>query len=150
MSGEFGLAFVDTNVLLYAYDRSAGPRHRRAAALIGELGERRAGAVSVQVLQEFYVNATRKIAEPLDHDAAVARLRAFSRWPLHTPGTRDVIAAAELAHRAQLSFWDAMIVRSAAVMGCQVLWSEDLQHGQRVGGVVIRDPFAPAADDAGR
>lgn len=142
MSAEDGLAFVDTNVLLYAYDRSAGSRHERAAALVARLGARRLGAISVQVLQEFYVNATRKIAEPLDHELAVERVRVLSRWPVHAPQAIDVIAAARLRHDAQLSFWDAMIVHSAQTLGCVMLWSEDLTDGQRLAGVVVRDPFS--------
>ncbi len=142
MSVEGALAFVDTNVILYAYDRSAEVRHERAAQLVGDLGARRQGAVSVQVLQEFYVNATRKIAEPLTHADALGRLRALARWPLHAPLASDVIAAAELARESQLSFWDAMIVRSAAVLGCETLWSQDLNDGQQIAGVTVRDPFS--------
>lgn len=142
MSAEAALAFVDTNVLLYAYDRHAGARHERAAELVGDLGRQRAGAVSVQVLQEFYVNATRKIAEPLDADTAVERVRALSRWPVHAPRAADVVRAATLGQAHQLSFWDAMIVRSAAALGCAVLWSEDLNAGQVIAGVEIHDPFA--------
>lgn len=139
------LAFIDTNVLLYAYDASAGARHERAVALVGDLGARRRAALSVQVLQEFYVNATRKIAEPLSHDLAVERVRVLGRWPTHAPAAHDVTAAAVLAHDAQLSFWDAMIIRSATELGCAVLWSEDLNAGQRIAGVEVRDPFVESA-----
>lgn len=134
-------SFIDTNVLLYAYDASAGQRHDQAAALVGDLGARRRAAVSVQVLQEFYVNATRKIAQPLSHDLAVERLRTFGRWLVHAPTASDVVAATALCRDAQLSFWDAMIVRSAGELGCDVLWSEDLNDGERIGGVRIRSPF---------
>ncbi|MFD4422476.1 PIN domain-containing protein [Agromyces sp. NPDC058484] len=133
--------FVDTNVLLYAYDVTAGERHHRARELVGRLGRERAGVLSVQVLQEFYVSATRKIAEPLSPERARERVRALSRWRLHAPTGADVIAASEIAEQSQLSFWDAMIVRSAMEMNCAVLWTEDLNHGQRVSGVELRDPF---------
>lgn len=142
MNAEVRAAFVDTNVLLYAYDASGKERHRRAADLVADLGTHRRGALSIQVLQEFYVNATRKIAEPLEHDAAVQRLRAFRRWRLHRPGSDDVIAAAAIANEAQLSFWDAMIIRSAQALGCAVVWSEDLNAGQAIAGVTVRNPFA--------
>lgn len=132
---------MDTNVLLYAYDASAGARHDAAAELVGRLGRDRSGVLSVQVLQEFYVNATRKIAVPLAPATARDRLRILGRWPVHSPAAADVVAAAELADAAQLSFWDAMVVRSAAEMGCRVLWSEDLNHGQRIAGVEILNPF---------
>lgn len=136
------MEFVDTNVFLYAYDVSAGDRHDRARELVGVLGRRRDGALSVQVLQEFYVNAVGKIAEPLDPDVARERVRALSRWPCHAPLPRDVLAAAELAARDSLSFWDATIVHSAAQMGCTTLWSEDLNHGQVISGVRIHNPFS--------
>lgn len=135
--------FVDTNVLLYAYDRSAGVRHDRSRELVGELGRARRGALSVQVLQEFYVNAVRKIAEPLTPDAARGRLRILSRWTTHSPTPRDVVAASGLSEDHDLSFWDAMIVHSAAELGCATLWTEDLNHGQVIVGVEIVDPFRP-------
>lgn len=141
MSDEDIPEFVDTNVLLYAYDSSAGSRHDRAAKLVGELGAGRRGATSIQVLQEFYVNATRKIAKPLDHEIARNRIRALSRWPVHVPHPPDVVAAAELAENRQLSFWDAMIIHSASALGCAVVWSEDLNDGQKIAGVTVRNPF---------
>lgn len=137
MSAEF----VDTNVLLYAYDTSAGERHEQARELVGRLGRERRGALSIQVLQEFYVNAVRKVAVPLTPADALARLRVLSRWRTHSPLPRDVIAAAALAERHQLAFWDAMIVQSATRLGCAVLWTEDLNAGQELAGVVVSDPF---------
>lgn len=141
-SADDRLAFIDTNVLLYAYDASAGRRHDRAAALVGDLAGRRVAATSIQVLQEFYVNVTRKIAKPLTHDVAVERVQAFARWPIHVPHARDVVAAARISNDAQLSVWDAMIVRSASRLGCAVVWTEDLNPGQPIEGVAVRDPFA--------
>ncbi len=95
------------------------------------------------MLQEFYVNVTRKIAEPLSHDVALARVRVLSRWQVHVPHAPDVAGAAELAQTSQLSFWDAMIIRSAGALGCATMWSEDLNHGQGIAGVVVRNPFRP-------
>lgn len=134
--------FVDTNVVLYAYDVTAGARHDAARELMSRLGRERTGVVSVQVLQEFYVNATRKIAVPLDTTTARERVRVLGRWATHSPTAADVLAAAELADAAQLSFWDAMIVRSAAEMGCRTVWSEDLNAGQLIAGVRVVNPFA--------
>lgn len=135
------MEFVDTNVLLYAYDTAAGQRHDHAAGLVDRLWTERSGAISVQVLQEFFVNATRKVAVPLSPEAAVDRLRSLSRWRVHSPLADDVVAAAALSHRHQLSFWDAMIVRSAAELHCDILWSEDLNDGQLIEGVHVRNPF---------
>lgn len=133
--------FLDTSVLLYAYDPSSGEKHRAARDLVLSLARSSDAAASVQVLHEFYVNAVSKIAEPLTPSAARDRLRAFSRWPLHAPLTHDVLAATTIAEDHQLSFWDAMILRSAEQLGCGVLWSEALNHGQVVAGVEIRSPF---------
>lgn len=135
-------AFVDTNVLLYAYDTSAGERHERARDLVARLGRERQGILSIQVLQEFYINAVGKIAVPITPAIARDRVRALSRWPVHSPHAQDVVAAADIAEENTLSFWDAMIIRSAEEMGCPILWSEDLNPGQRVRGVEIANPFA--------
>lgn len=133
--------FVDTNVLLYAYDPSAGERHDRARELVGGLGRKRKGALSVQVLQELYVNLTRKVAKPLSADVALQRVRVLSHWRTHSPDPVDVIAAAELAVQNQLSFWDAMIIRSASELRCEVIWTEDLNHSQLIAGVEVANPF---------
>lgn len=133
--------FVDTNVLLYAYDAGAGDRHERSLELVSDLGGDRRGVISVQVLQEFYVNATRKGVTPLSPVDARARLHVLSRWPVHAPLASDVIVATELSESHQLSFWDAMIVRSASRMECGILWSEDLNSGQVIAGVELRNPF---------
>jgi predicted nucleic acid-binding protein len=135
------MEFVDTNVLLYAYDTAAGQRHDDAAHLVDRLWSERSGAISVQVLQEFFVNSTRKVAAPLTPEAAVDRLRSLSRWRVHSPLADDVVAAASLSNRHQLSFWDAMIVRSAAELHCETIWSEDLNDGQVIEGVRVRNPF---------
>jgi predicted nucleic acid-binding protein len=134
--------FVDTNVLLYAYDASAGARHVAARDIVLRLAREHAAAVSVQVLQEFYVNAVSKIAVPLSPVDARRRLRAFSRWRVHSPIPDDVLAATIIAEDQQLSFWDSMILQSASRLGCTLLWSEDLNAGQVVAGVEIRSPFA--------
>jgi len=136
------LEFLDTNFLLYAYDSGAGERHQRAADLVLDLARSHRAAISVQVMQEFYVNAVTKIAEPMTPEQAVERLEASSRWRVHAPLPGDAVAAARLARQARLSFWDAMIVRSAIQFKCAILWTEDLNAGQTIQGVTIRNPFA--------
>jgi len=135
------LQFIDTNVLLYAYDATIGARHDAARQLVANLARSRNAAISVQVMQEFYVNAVGKIAKRLTPDQAVERLEAFSRWSVYSPIPGDVIEAAQLAGQHQLSFWDAMIVLSAQRLKCEVLWTEDLNAGQMIGSVLIRNPF---------
>ena len=108
---------------------------------MGTLGRARQGVLSAQVLQELYVNATRKIAVPLSAANARKRLQILSRWPTHSPLAADVVAASRIAEEHRLSFWDAMIIRSADRMDCAVLWSEDLTAGQLIAGVTVRNPF---------
>ena len=135
-------AFVDSNVLIYGYDADAGGKTAAARALVSELRESKHGCVSVQVLQEFFVTVTRKLPSRLDTRTAAGAVEAFSTWTTHAPGARDLLAAIELHERAQISFWDAMIVRSASVLGCEVLYTEDLNDGQRYDGVLVVNPFA--------
>jgi predicted nucleic acid-binding protein len=135
------MEFVDTNILLYAYDAAAGEKHEAASALVDRLWREQRGVISVQVLQEFYVNATRKITKTIAAEIAVDTLKSLARWRVHSPLPDDVIAAATLSSRHQLSFWDAMIVRSAAELRCDTLWTEDLNDGQVIEGVQLRNPL---------
>jgi len=129
--------------LLYAHDDSAGAKRDRARALMEQLWESRDGCLSVQVLQEFFVNVTRKIAKPLSTEAAKEIIADFSRWHMHVPAADDVLDAIGIHQRAGISFRDAMIVRSAAEMGCAVLYSEDLNASQEYSGVRVANPFQP-------
>lgn len=135
------MEFVDTNILLYAYDPTAGDRHAAATALVDRLWRERRGALSVQVMQEFYVTATRKAAKTIDPEAAIDRLKSLARWRVHSPLSDDVIAAATLSVRHRLSFWDAMIVRSAAELRCDTVWTDGLSDGQVIEGVALSNPF---------
>ncbi len=141
MSGETAHEFIDTNVLVYAFDASAGPKKVAAEELLARLWETGIGCVSVQVLQEFFVTVTAKVAQPLSVDEAADRVRELSRWKVFAPGADDVLEAIALHEQATLSFWDAMVVLAAAQSGCDLLWTEDLNDGQLVRGVRIRDPF---------
>ena len=137
-----GKEFVDTNVLIYAFDRSAGAKREAAAGLLERLWSQRSGCVSLQILQEFYVTATRKLDMPARH--AARQVERLGAWTLHRPALEDVLAAIELHRRKQVAFWDALIIRSAIKLGCSVLWSEDLTDGQRWVSVTVRNPFAGA------
>lgn len=137
-----GLVFVDSNVLLYAHDRSAGAKRETAGTLIEHLWEERSGCLSVQVLQEFFVNVTRKLSSPLEVSQAREVISDYTYWRVHRPGTVDVLAAIDVHRRTGISFWDAMIVRSAASQGCGLLYSEDLNEGQLYDGVRVENPFS--------
>jgi predicted nucleic acid-binding protein len=133
--------FVDTNVLVYAHDVTAGDKHRRARALVSDLWQTRAGCLSVQVLQEFFVTTTRQIPKPLDVPAAARIIDDLAHWHVHAPAAADVLAAIGIHQRTSTSFWDAMILRSAKELGCETLHSEDLNPGQLYEGVQVRNPF---------
>ena len=141
MSESRHLQFVDTNILIYAHDISAGHKHTRAMDLIRELWDSGAGCLSVQVLQEFYVNVTQKVAKPLAPDAAARIIAELSVWQIHSPGAEDVLDAIRLQGRYQVSFWEAMILASAIQLGCQSIWSEDLNTGQVYDTVTVLTPF---------
>jgi predicted nucleic acid-binding protein len=136
-----GKIFVDTNVLIYAYDVSAGVKHLRAMELVTELWKLRTGLVSTQVLQEFYVTATRKIARPLESSFARQIVADLSRWEVVTIEPKTILAAIDLQRDHLLSFWDAMIVTTAANGSAEILFTEDLNHGQVISGVTVQNPF---------
>jgi predicted nucleic acid-binding protein len=141
MSEPRSLQFVDTNVLIYAHDVSAGEKHVRAQELVRDLWQSEEGCLSIQVLQEFYVNVTQKVARPLPAEAASQIIADLSAWEVHCPGVQDLLDAIRLQERYRISFWDAMILASAVQLRCQVLWSEDLNPGQVYGRVQVQSPF---------
>lgn len=133
--------FVDSNLFVYAYDSSAGDKREASRDLIAGLWRTGQGCLSVQVLQEVFVNLTRKIPKPLVPREAATLLEDLMAWTVHSPGPRDVLSAVELHERADVSFWDAMILTSARSLGCETLVTEDLNPGQRYDGVLVVDPF---------
>jgi len=142
MSGEPALGFVDTNVLVYAFDKGSSPKKRAAQRLINELREKDLLRVSTQVLQELLVTLTRKVRRPCSIDEALAVLEDLTAWPLMVVDYTAIRAAAGLADQAKLSFWDALIVVAAARAGATVLYTEDLSDEQEILGVRVSNPFA--------
>ena len=134
--------FVDANVLVYAEDASAAGKQAKAAELIGRLWSSRAGCLSVQVLQEFFVTVTLKVPKRMPTEEAEERVRDLSRWTVFSPTSHDVLSAIALGRQHRLSFWDAMIVEAAAQLGCSTLWTEDLRDGSQFRGVLVRNPFS--------
>jgi predicted nucleic acid-binding protein len=137
MTGEF----VDTNVIVYAHDTSAGDKRRRACDLIIRLGRSGSGLLSVQVLMELAVTITKKIGNPVPLSTAAEIVDDLTSWRIHEPTAKDVGAALRVAERYRISTWDAMIVHAAASLEAEVLWTEDLGHGQTYEGVPVRNPF---------
>ncbi len=133
--------FVDTNVLIYAHDRDAGLKHERARELLIRLWNDGNGCLSTQVLQEFFVNVTKKIPQPLPTPMAREVIGTYLPWVRVATDGEMVLRAAEIADVWQTSFWDGMIVAAAERAGALELLSEDLQHGQQLAGVTVVNPF---------
>jgi predicted nucleic acid-binding protein len=139
------VVFVDSNILIYAHDRDAAGKRERAAAALEALWECGNGRLSVQVLQEFYVNATTRLNTPLARSTAREVVQTYSAWIRETTTADTVTRAIDISDMARLSFWDALIVASAEQAGAALLYSEDMNDGQKITGVEIRNPLvAPA------
>jgi predicted nucleic acid-binding protein len=132
--------FVDTNVLIYAYDIDAGKKHTIASNLLRELWATRSGVLSPQVLQEFYVNVTRKIAKPLSKVVARSVVEDYAVWSAETSAV-EIAMAFRIEDGSKISFWDALICASALKAGASRILSEDLSHGQNISGVRVENPF---------
>jgi len=136
--------FVDTNILVYAYDSSTPSKREIAKNILTKLWGERTGALSVQVLQEFYVTVTRKIPKPLTTSVAQEIVASYASWCGETSAA-EVTAAFRIESQSRIGYWDALIVASAAKAGAVRLFSEDLNAGQVIGGVQIENPFAKTA-----
>jgi predicted nucleic acid-binding protein len=136
------LVFVDSNILIYAHDSDAGRKRDRAVARLRELWESGTGRMSVQVLQEFYVNVTRKIATPVAQSIARETIGSYGAWVREPTTPATVTRAIDIVALAQIAFWDALIVASAEQAGATILYTEDLGAGQTIAGVTIANPLA--------
>ncbi len=135
--------FLDTNLFVYAVDSSEAERNQseQARHRIRSAIEHNSGIISVQVLQEFYNTATRKLASPLTSGQALEYVEYMGMLEVAEPSFAMVTSAIRLSQRLKFSFWDSMIVQAALTADCTVLLSEDMQHGQRIDGMVIDNPF---------
>jgi predicted nucleic acid-binding protein len=132
--------FVDTNVLLYAISKD--PREQAKASRANELLSNRDLGLSVQVLQEFYVQATRESrADRLTHEQATALVDSFRRYSIQEATLGIVLAAMSTKQRFDISYWDAAIVEAARALGCEVVLSEDLSDSQDYAGIRVENPF---------
>jgi predicted nucleic acid-binding protein len=138
--------FVDTNILVYAHDRSTGEKHLRARELLERLWDSGCGVLSTQVLQELCINLRRKAANPLPVDEVRRLIREYSAWEVVTNTSESVLRALENEKRYKISFWDALIVQAAEEAGASILYSEDLAAGQHYGAIQVVNPLInPAA-----
>ncbi len=134
-------SFIDTNIVIYAYDVTAGKKHKVARTIITDLWDSGLGVISTQVLQEFFVNVVQKIPKPMEKQQAKEIVRDFLKWQVVVNTGDSIIDAIDICVRFGYSFWDSMIVEAAIKGGATVLISEDLQDGQVVSGVTIKNPF---------
>ncbi|MFI5364687.1 MAG: PIN domain-containing protein [Candidatus Binatia bacterium] len=131
-------SFFDTNVLAYTDDHDSPTKQSRALALFEE-ARPGAGVVSTRVMQEYFVTVTRKLGVPVD--VARRKVELFARLGLVVIDLADVLAAIDLHRLHQIAFWDALVVRAAQRANCSVLYTEDMQHGRRIDGLSILNPF---------
>ena len=133
--------FVVTNILMYAHDTAAGAKHERARALVEDLWRQRSGVVSTQVLQELCVNLRRKAGRPLDAKETREIVFDYLSWQVVINGGESILEALDFEQRYRISFWDALVIQAAHASGAEVLYSEDLAHGQAYGSVRVVNPF---------
>ena len=133
--------FLDTNILIYAHDRSAGLKYERARDLVERLWISGQGVLSTQVLQELCINLRRKIARPLPVEEVRRIIQDYLSWEIvvNTPGS--VLQALEIEVRYKTSFWDALVLQAAESSGARVLYSEDLAAGQKYGPIQVINPL---------
>ena len=136
-----GRVFLDTNIIIYAYDISAGDKHEIAKKIMIDLWDSGSGVLSTQVLQEFFINATQKIPKPLDIELAKEIVNDFLKWDVVINDGESILEAIEIHKKYKYSFWDSMIIMAAISNGCVTLLSEDLSDGQNIGSVKIKNPF---------
>jgi predicted nucleic acid-binding protein len=133
--------FVDTNVLLYARDQGEPVKRVRAKAWLDHLWRQRLGRTSIQVLSEFYYNATRKLHPGMTSEDAWGRIQTYFAWGPQPVDQALLARAYEVEQRYRLSWWDSMVVAAAQLQDCEVLLTADLQDGVVFGSVTVRSPF---------
>lgn len=134
------MRFVDTNVLLYAVSTDAEERAKAERA--NQILTSRDLALSVQVLQEFYVQATRDSrSDALTHEQAAELVESFGRFPTQEVTVKVMVSAMATRQRFGISYWDAAILEAARALGCDVVLSEDLKHNEDYAGVLVENPF---------
>jgi predicted nucleic acid-binding protein len=134
-------SFIDSNVLVYLFDQDSPEKKTIAQGIILDEGSGGNLLLSTQVMQEFYVTVTRKLARPLTPGVALEAVRRFAAMPLVTVDGSLILSAIQLSQRDSISFWDSLIIEAALRGGAQRLWSEDLQHGRTIGKLRIENPF---------
>jgi len=133
--------FLDTNIIVYAYDVSAAEKHEIAKKIVLDLWDSGLGVISTQVLQEFFVTITQKIPKPMDKRVARDIVSDLLKWEVVVNDGESILEAAEILFQYGYSFWDSLIIAAAMKSGAEALLSENLAHGQTIDGVTIKNPF---------
>ncbi len=133
--------FLDTNIMVYAYDVSANEKHKIASEIMIDLWNSGLGILSTQVLQEFFVNVTKKIPRLLNAKKAKDIVKDFLKWDVVVNDGESILDAVEIHLKYKYSFWDSLIINAAVKSGAALLLSEDLSDGQKIEGVTIKNPF---------
>jgi predicted nucleic acid-binding protein len=137
-----GVVFLDTNVLVYLFDADAPSKQKRAREILDKQVRGGQALLSTQVLQEFYVTVTRKLASPLDEQTAEQAVRDLASLPMVQLDSALILAAIARSREDRFSFWDALIIQAALSGGAQRLYSENMQDGRMIEGLRIENPFA--------
>lgn len=135
------MKFLDTNILVYAYDINEKSKRQLAKDILADCWNNRSGAVSTQVLQEFYVTLTRKLPKTLSSDEAREIIRDFLSWPIYQIASADIIEASEIEDQYGYTFWDSLVITAARNASAEILYSEDMQDGQKLDNLKIINPF---------
>ena len=133
--------FLDTNIIIYAYDVSAKKKQEIAKKIMIDLWDSGLGLISTQVLQEFFINVTRKIPKPLDVNLAKEIVEDLLKWDIVVNDGESILEAIEIHLQHKYSFWDSMIIQAAIRSGAALLLTEDLPDGKIIHGVTIKNPF---------
>ena len=136
-----GKFFVDTNLLVYAYDSSAGKKWKTSSEILSLLWTHRTGILSTQVIQELFVSLTQKVKHPILPETAREIISDLLRWPLVINDGVNILRAIDLRIKYHFSFWDSMILQAAMASKSEFLLSEDFEDGQVIESVTIVNPF---------
>jgi predicted nucleic acid-binding protein len=133
--------FLDTNVFVYLYDTDNPEKQAKAKTLLEQIGRSSILSISTQVLQEFYVTVTRKFSKQLSGEEILLAMESLRSLAIVQVDVDMIFSAMNLVRQLRLSFWDTLILQAAIKSGCKLLYTEDLQHGQRIGSLTIENPF---------
>jgi len=137
-----GNCFIDTNILVYAFDHSESQKQAIAQQILKEKGNWGKIVLNTQVLQEFFVVVTKKLMQPLPKEIAYQVVQSLAEYPLVEINAHFILKAIRRHQTDNFSFWDALIIEAALNAGCYVLLSEDMQENRRIDNLIIQNPFS--------